>query len=67
MKYYVITALLTGPASIFVIMPLYFKYETLRYRFDEEGMSMSWGILMRRQTSPIAAFRISTSRRNFTP
>jgi uncharacterized membrane protein YdbT with pleckstrin-like domain len=48
-------------------MPLYFKYETLRYRFDEEGMSMSWGILMRRQTSPIAAFRISTSRRNFTP
>ena len=49
MKYYVITALLTGPASIFVILPLYFKYETLRYRFDEEGMSMSWGILMRRE------------------
>ena len=49
MKYYVITALLTGPAFVFVILPLYFKYETLRYRFDEEGMSMSWGILMRRE------------------
>lgn len=49
MKYYVITALLTGPASIFVILPLYFKYETLRYRFDDEGMSMTWGILMRRE------------------
>ena len=49
MKYYLITALLTGPLSIVVILPLYFKYETLRYRFDAEGMSMSWGILMRRE------------------
>jgi len=49
MKYYVITALLTGPLSVIVILPLFFKYETLRYRFDAEGMSMSWGILMRRE------------------
>jgi uncharacterized membrane protein YdbT with pleckstrin-like domain len=49
MKYYVITALLTGPLSIFVILPLFFKYETLRYKFDSEGMSMRWGILMRRE------------------
>jgi len=49
MKYYIITALLTGPLSILVILPLFFKYETLRYRFDAEGMSMSWGILMRRE------------------
>jgi uncharacterized membrane protein YdbT with pleckstrin-like domain len=49
MKYYAITALLTGPLSVVVILPLLFKYETLRYRFDAEGMSMSWGILMRRE------------------
>jgi putative membrane protein len=49
MKYYVITALLTGPLSVVVILPLFFKYETLRYKFDAEGMSMSWGILMRRE------------------
>lgn len=49
MKYYIITALLTGPLSIFVILPLFFKYETLRYKFDSEGMSMRWGILMRRE------------------
>ena len=49
MKYYIITALLTGPLSVVVILPLFFKYETLRYRFDGEGMSMSWGILMRRE------------------
>jgi putative membrane protein len=39
MKYYVITALLTGPLSIFIILPLFFKYETLRYKFDSDGMS----------------------------
>jgi uncharacterized membrane protein YdbT with pleckstrin-like domain len=49
MKYYLITALLTGPLSVIVILPLFFKYETLRYKFDGEGMSMSWGILMRRE------------------
>jgi putative membrane protein len=49
LKYYIITALLTGPLSVFVILPLLFKYETLRYKFDSEGMSMSWGVLMRRE------------------
>src|SRR5688572_3549361 len=49
LKYYVITALLTGPLSVIVILPFFFKYETLRYRFDSEGMSMSWGVLMRRE------------------
>ena len=49
LKYYIIMALLTGPLSVFVILPLLFKYETLRYKFDSEGMSMSWGILMRRE------------------
>ena len=29
--------------------PLFFKYETLRYRFEDDGMSMSWGVLFRHE------------------
>lgn len=49
MRYYVIVSLLTGPGFPFVLLPLFFKYETLKYRFDESGVSMSWGILFRRE------------------
>ena len=27
----------------------YFRYHTMRYKFDEEGIHMSWGILMRHE------------------
>lgn len=47
--YYVLIAVLTGPVFPITILPLLFKYETLRYRFDESGVSMSWGILWRRE------------------
>ena len=33
----------------FVVLPLFFKYETLRYRFDDAGIAMSWGFLFRRE------------------
>jgi uncharacterized membrane protein YdbT with pleckstrin-like domain len=49
MQYYLLTALLTGPLSPFVILPLFFKYHTLRYEFDDRGVSMKWGILFRRE------------------
>ncbi len=49
MRYYLLVSLLTGPGFFFAILPLFFKYETLRYRFDDEGISMSWGILFRRE------------------
>ena len=45
MWYYLVVSLLTGPGVFVAILPLFFKYETLRYRFDGEGVSMSWGIL----------------------
>jgi len=32
-----------------IFLPLYFRFHTLRYRFDEEGVSASWGILFRRE------------------
>lgn len=49
MRYYLLVALCTGPLFPIVILPLLFKYETLKYRFDESGLSMSWGILFRRE------------------
>src|SRR5947209_5067482 len=39
-KYYLVRAVLTGPGIIASLPYLYFKYHTLRYRFDEEGIHM---------------------------
>ena len=48
-KLYLIRSILTGPA-IFISLPLYwFRYHTLRYSFDEEGIHMRWGILFRQE------------------
>ena len=46
---YLLRCLLTGPGFFILILPAFFKYETLRYRFDEDGITMSWGILWRRE------------------
>ena len=46
---YVLRCALTGPAFPFVFLPCFFKYETLRYRFDDEGILMAWGFLWRRE------------------
>jgi putative membrane protein len=48
--YYFLISLLVGPAFPLAFVPLLFKYETLRYRFDDSGVSMSWGLLFRRET-----------------
>jgi putative membrane protein len=48
-KYYVISALLAGPIFPILLVVLYFRYHTLRYRFDGEGIAMRWGILFRRE------------------
>lgn len=49
--YYVICALLTGPGLVVVLPYLYFRYYTLRYRFDSEGIHMRVGILFRREVN----------------
>lgn len=49
LKYYGCVALLAGPGFPFAFLPLYFKYTTLQYKFDEAGVSMRWGILFRRE------------------
>ena len=50
LKYYFFISLFAGPAFPLALIPLFFKYETLRYRFDESGVATSWGILFRRET-----------------
>jgi membrane protein YdbS with pleckstrin-like domain len=49
LSYYIVKCLVAGPFFPFIFLPHYFKYRTLRYRFDEEGISMRWGILFRRE------------------
>jgi putative membrane protein len=49
MQYYVYCALLTLIGAPFVIIPLWFRYLTLRYAIDEDGVSMKWGVLFRRE------------------
>lgn len=47
--YYVLLSLVAGPGMPFYLAYLYFRYHSMRYRFDEQGVSMSWGILFRRE------------------
>jgi uncharacterized membrane protein YdbT with pleckstrin-like domain len=50
-KLYVIRAILSGPGIVFAFPYLYFRYHTLRYRFDDEGIHMKVGILLRREVN----------------
>ena len=51
MKLYLIRSILSGPFIVLSLPMLYFRYHTMRYRFDEEGISMRWGILFRREVN----------------
>jgi putative membrane protein len=51
LKYYMLSALLFGPAFIFAAPAFYFRYRTLRYDIDDEGITMRWGILFRKEIS----------------
>lgn len=47
--YYILCAACTVFGFPIVIWPLMFKYYTLRYMFDDKGVSMSWGVLFHRE------------------
>jgi uncharacterized membrane protein YdbT with pleckstrin-like domain len=49
--YYALSSLLAGPFFFVPLIVLYFRYHTLRYEVDEEGITMRWGILFRREVS----------------
>lgn len=48
-RYYILCSLLAGPMFPIALIPLYCKYATLRYRFDESGIAMHWGVLFRKE------------------
>jgi uncharacterized protein len=47
--YYLLSALAFPPAFPFLVLPLYFRYHTMRYKFTDDGISMRWGILFRKE------------------
>jgi len=47
--YYALSSLVLGPAFFIALIPRFFRYETLRYHFDDEGVSARWGILFRKE------------------
>jgi putative membrane protein len=48
-KYYLLSCCAIPPSLVFYAPYLWFRYQTMRYQFTNEGISMSWGILFRRQ------------------
>ena len=49
LTYYFLRALATLFAFPVTMLLFYFRYHTMRYKFDEEGIHLSWGILMRHE------------------
>ena len=49
LAYYVATALATMVLAPVMLVYLYFRYHTLHYCFDEDGVSMGYGVLFRRE------------------
>jgi putative membrane protein len=49
LTYYLLGAAMIPPLFPILALPLYFRYHTMRYAFTDDGISMSWGILFRRQ------------------
>lgn len=50
-RLYIIQAILSGPIIIVTLPYLFFRYHTLRYRFDEEGIHMRVGLIFRREVN----------------
>jgi putative membrane protein len=48
---YIMRSILSGPLIVITLPVLLFRYETMRYRFDDEGIHMRWGLLFRRQVN----------------
>ena len=49
LTWYFLKALATVIAFPVAMLLFYFRYHTMRYKFDEDGIHMSWGILMRHE------------------
>ena len=50
-RLYVIRSILAGPLFFVVFPVLLFRYQTLRYGFDDQGIHMRWGVFFRREVN----------------
>lgn len=54
LTYYLVISLVATlailPLTAIILLPHYLKYRTMRYRFDDEGVSMSYGAIFRKET-----------------
>ncbi|MFY0567445.1 PH domain-containing protein [Archangium lansingense] len=51
LTYSALESLLLGPAFWVKLLYSYFRFRTLVYEVDEEGITMRWGVLFRREVS----------------
>ena len=49
LTYYALVSAAALIAFPFVFVPLFVRFKTLRYRFDDEGVAMSWGLLFHKE------------------
>lgn len=49
LRYYTVASFLAGPLFFIPLIVRYVRYRTLRYRVDDEGISMRWGALSQRE------------------
>ncbi|MBX3390237.1 MAG: PH domain-containing protein [Phycisphaeraceae bacterium] len=49
LNYYLVVSLFTLVAFPIVFLVAYIRFKTLRYRFDEDGIWMAWGLLFRKE------------------
>lgn len=51
LTYSVLASLLAGPGFPILLLFHFFRFKTLRYELDAEGLTVRWGILFRREVS----------------
>ncbi len=49
LNYYLLVSMATLLAFPVVFVRLFIRFRTLRYRFDDEGVAMSWGLLFQKE------------------
>ncbi len=49
LTYYLLVSLATLVLFPIVFIPRFIRFKTMQYRFDDEGVSMRWGFLFRRE------------------
>ena len=51
LTYYALSSVLLGPFFFFALIPYYFRYRSIRYVVEDEGVTMRWGVLFRKEIS----------------